>query len=829
MSCAKCNAEYSGEQCPKCEPPPEPPVTPPEEKGVQEESTVGQQGDDQTPAEDGKEHLPPDDPKIKVKTPDAEKKRSVQPFSANFDQSKLRDFFAATGMNNSVIGKAVYNLRPSDRPSTLFDHLEELASPQTTGASSDSFEDSELSTALQTLETERLLLIVCSDRDVARRAVDTLLPRVKTTTRRILSFNGLPPDLTVDVHGLTRRTARKSELLVLVDAYEGDRAQMFVDSLFAEGAFGKHSICIGLRRVRVRVACIANEDNLAGRITRLEFGHWVVSSARLLLRRHFPKTSAVLEARIAEQRRAGNWPRAPIDFRKQLEDLIRAGELEQVIEKGGPLAVTTVAAPQEQAPIADGENALSIAVLYTATFYPNLSPTEFASVVELVVGEKRTLVPETVQQKTKDGTFKMVELKREKRIAEIWNERTDSVLRDCRLITSHEAGRVITFADVGRRDLLRRHLDERYGAYVQRQFLMAWEKGLLFEKSTRIAAAVVSLTVDMALIDPEQFDREWLAERIVHFCEDGREPQFVLRRASDLLRTMLRHPPLDTLVNGVVQRLLQQGKHTYALAVVKALRLAPEFDELYWLQQILDRGTAEIRGDVLIYLFNELRRADIGIHRHVAALAEKWLPARDRAPDTYSHSNSAALLTVFAYCFEVTDGFDANLYGAWPSRFPIFAADRATAAGQFAALFRCLFHPGLITVLGEAWEPVELAHELALLISRWVFILYGVSDQAADAEDDTYDFTRDDALAVLVQQLLAVTKGNDGRVKRALTDVWELAKEIYLRAPSQYGEEGRRRRHEFGRMRRLVHDLITEFRRQQRTEQREAPAQQATA
>ncbi|HET8796939.1 MAG TPA: hypothetical protein VFO89_04595, partial [Thermoanaerobaculia bacterium] len=326
------------------------------------------------------------------------------------------------------------------------------------------------------------------------------------------------------------------------------------------------------------------------------------------------------------------------------------------------------------------------------------------------------------------------------------------------------------------------------------------------------------------------FDRDWLSGRVVFFIDSGHDRSLVLRRTSELLRTMLRHEPLIPLVSGVVQRLLQLGRHADALALVKALRLAPEFDDLYWLRQILDRGTKEIHKDVGFYLFNELSRADASIHRYVTALADEWLPPEERLPDDYSPANGAALLTVFAYCFEATDALDENLYGLWPSRFPIFAADRASAATQFSALLRCLFHPGLITVLGEEWEPQQLLREIARLLSRWVFILYGLSDQVPEAEEEGLDFRRDDALEVLVEQLLAVTKGTEGRAQRAvIVDEWEWAKAIYLNAPSRMGEEGHRRRRELGAKRRLMHDLITEFRRQQRAEHKAAAPTPQTA
>ena len=150
-----------------------------------------------------------------------------------------------------------------------------------------------------------------SDRDILREAGDALVARVKTNHRRVLTFGGLPPDMAAEIYGLTQQRSAKHELVVLVDAHEGTRAQDFVDSLFPGGTHGKTRICSGLSSARVRVICLTSEENVAGRINHLEFGHWLISAAGILLRQHFPETGPELESCIAEQRKAGTWSRSP--------------------------------------------------------------------------------------------------------------------------------------------------------------------------------------------------------------------------------------------------------------------------------------------------------------------------------------------------------------------------------------------------------------------------------------------------------------------------------------------------------------------------------------
>jgi hypothetical protein len=732
--------------------------------------------------------------------------------------------FSGSDNNITAIGKVVakFGSGPkSERRRTISDFLMDLPPTRTPDALS--FDDLELTKAANEMLRERLLLIVCSDQHLARHAADALVTRTSIANRRLLRLNDLPDEIQPDVKALfARRGTKKVETLLLVNAYDGERAQKFVDSLFADLIYGKDVIHQELARAHTTIACLTSTTQLVARAEGMPFAQWTVSSVQMLLRKRFPSSHIDLEAKIATQRKAGKWPRTHGEFQKLVEELLHSGELEAVIQNGGPLADATrnVAA---EVPIADASETLAVAVLYTAAYYPNLSQNEFARIVALLVGDQRTLVTEAVQHRTKDGSFKMVQLQRERRVIDIWNERPDVIMRECRLITGRETGRPVTFADIGRRDFLRRHFEEQYGAYVQRQFLLAWDNGLVLDMSERIAINVIQMAVDATVADPEQFDGEWFCNAIIKFCEGAGESAVAFRRVSELLRRMLSQPSLNDVVAGVLDRLLHNGKADYVFVIVKQLWFVPQLNALYWLQQLLNRGGEVTRGAVYKYLYAELVRADIGIHRYIAVLDEKWLPADDRDPDTYSQSNRAALMTLFAYCFGVTEDFDAELFGAWPSRFPILAVDQAVASKQFSSVLRCLLHPGLIDVLDEGWTPEALTRDVGTLISKWVFILYGVSEPPAGA-DDIAGFTRDEALTVLVQQILEITNNAQGHKAREwMIDEWEWAKNLYLRAPAGLGHEGHQRRHEFAAKRRLVDRLISEFRRQQSARHEPSP------
>jgi hypothetical protein len=139
-------------------------------------------------------------------------------------------------------------------------------------------------------------------------------------------------------------------------------------------------------------------------------------------------------------------------------------------------------------------------------------------------------------------------------------------------------------------------------------------------------------------------------------------------------------------------------------------------------------------------------------------------------------------------------------------------------------LVQLLLHPGIKAVVNDAWPDPDV---LALLVSRWVFILFGYGPIAEAAADDPYP--PEAALSALVEQLVENTREPELRhLRQSMLESWEGMSDVFALAPWLLGAEGRSRRQEFAAKRALVKKLITEFRRSQR-DLRPVARQQATA
>ena len=749
--------------------------------------------------------------------------------TARFTGVRAKSVVAPTGDNNTVFVEfnETINSTGAAEPS-LLGCISNLTTFAPNDAATSSFLSTELRERASVLRENRFIVISCSEPSLARAAAAALIGEltVDPEQRKLLNFERLSAGMEPSIYQLAPPSLilddEDDEMVVLADAMGSDRAQSFVDSLFSRADYVSGSdVSTSLSTAKLTLICLTDPDQLQGQAAASSVC-WNLSYARFLLQQRFPKGYEELEAKIESQRKKGGWSSDAADFHKQLASLDTTAALVDAIAEGGINKVAAAVAPERYP---HPEQPLQMAVLYTATFYPNLSPREFEGVLVALLGKQKQLVPETIQQKTKDGTFVPVELKRERELVQLWRERSDALLRECRLITAKDTKRAITFSDLGRRDVLRQHFEEEYGLYVQNQFCAAYDHGLLFDLSEQIARDVVANTVEMARNYPDHFGVEWLYEVVTTACadcppDDARREAWTYERIADLLQPMVRETELESNVTGVLRRLQASAQHEFAFEIVRKLRFAPNFDAFHWLRQVLDQSSEEVRARAYRYLYNELKQP--GRFYALLQTIEPWLPAADRDPKTYAPSQLAALRLVLEYCLETTMKFDARHYGAWPSRFPIVAVDAANAEERLGMIVRWLLHPGLTAAFGDQFAPEHLHRLIPALISEWTFIL--LAPQAVAVGAGSAAFGPAAALNVLVAKLIETSNASNPReLQKAMLAYWEEMKHFLAVAPATMGAEGRTRRGEFTWKRELVRKLVIQFRLMQRELRPQSP------
>lgn len=611
----------------------------------------------------------------------------------------------------------------------------------------------ELTGYLQAWRREHLIFLSCHDEDLALGAAYALVERLGLPDgqRRVLDFDRAAKNNTSpNIFFLRREQDSAAEAAVVVDA-AGEKSLPFLDTLLsATGATRFLTIHDDLKRANIYMLCLVDPvymENKAGGVSQagrrapaLRFAYWHLPFLRPLLRLNFPEAQAEqLEAQILEQRTNGWWSPDESDFYHELKRHIGERRLPEVVgARTGPVS------PHQPNTLFKGDASLKDTVLYVAAFFPNLNPREFHQVVALLL---KSIEEEYPPEAPQPGG--------EPPPARVWQKSPDGVLHDCHLKTSRTA-KVVGFEDYRLKEELSEYIEDRHPLFHAEHFRRVHQLGLLISPSGRVAEGVMRLMVEMASAYPEDFGWLYLAETASTFdqalaLEGGverlhglaalgstgmldpvRARRLFYQRLADFVRLMLNPGGLENAADAFLQQLINYRRFKLVFEMVKRLQLADGFDEFRWLRQLVDRSQ-EIRPQVFGYLLGYLKKVRARVYEILRSL-ERWLPNSDRPVNTYSASNWQALRLFLVYCPWTVMMFDRDLYGRWPTQYPLFAfKDAETAAGCLRMLTRWLFHPGMGPNLHAYGLNERFIYQFFEL---WAFILLGQEGPIEQPDDD---------------------------------------------------------------------------------------------
>lgn len=601
---------------------------------------------------------------------------------------------------------------------------------------------------LSQLKKERLILISCVDEEIAQNAACAIINKLEISDDesrlglKIEKFEKVLGEGSFTIHSLLELKADTgAQTGILVDALKGD-AQRFSDSLFGtkmNASFIKNT----LNDKGLFVICVAESNAIQRRLINapenLKFPHWPIDFLRPLLEPHFPDPArqADLEEKLLEQRKQGKWREDESEFCLQVKRYIASGKLAEVVDGGGPHLDSGAIAEM----LKNGGPIRKV-VLYAATFFQEITRTEFCCVVEALLGDRMVTIVAPPYKHICNGSNGV---QKEVPLVQIWEEEKDEIFREwlCETTPSKDAGRIVTFCDPGFGDFLKRRLEDEHLFYLIDKFKAIQEQGVFFYPSPRITESTTRLAIDMAIAYPDEYGTSWITEMILklrlHFEAEsngaGNAADSMFRflkgskraakrraysRISELIRQMIEYPQLRKVADSSLDDLIREKCHDSALIIVKQLRFATEFDDLYWIKQILDRGNERVRSQAYEYLYSYVKGMDAGIYQALTRL-DSWLPKEDQ--EKYSSSNLNALCLFIDFCWETIETFDSKDYGKWPSLYPLFAfKDRETAVSNLALLVRWLLHPGIARALAEEVTPL---HMIGSMVAAWTFILLG--------------------------------------------------------------------------------------------------------
>lgn len=703
----------------------------------------------------------------------AEPSGGVDSPSSEFHDNEFRvdQQFEGATIQGPVSGVAVYNIDQTPVQRSLKDTYiisAAYADPSViTGV--------DLGPYMLELQHRRLLIIGCENSDISYDGAKAIINNLGISEQKYRrGFNvddAFQQDVNVTIESLLpdkkdsldRKNRKEDQSTAVVVTALSNPAQIFVCSLLADPAARDR-----LQENSVYLLFVVNpayiEEQRIKRTFKSKYQSWNISYLQYLLK-SYSLMSALdvddVENRIRRQAERGWWDPEESKLCHDVKDYLDQGTLIKELEHRDrarlPDAIVPETAFRDQYHIEK-------TVLYVATYFRDLTPSEFCEVVEALLPNR-----DLVEITDSVDTSRSANAERVPRPAlELWNDFKDRFITKYLRETVADADMtiVIDFARSAARNSFKRYLDRSRRYYVKDQFNILLQKGFLFHPSTRVSENMIRLTAENAVAYPDEFSKDWLVEIIKNLRERYHAPRNAARqrenplfyfldrvrfnnegwgysRIAELIRTLIKVPQKSDMVNRCLADLMRLKHYDAVLNIIKRLRFADEFDGLYWLKQLFDRrvdsrDAEDIRPQAFSYLYYTLKEANGDIHRTLDKL-DSWLPEADTNRRGYSGSAYFALRLLMKYCFETIDRFDENDVSA-SIEFPLFNLPTDTTVEEgnrlIDRLVRWLLHPALTGALkvsqSESWMKrlPEVADDrkranrlIADLLAEWSVIL----------------------------------------------------------------------------------------------------------
>jgi hypothetical protein len=481
-------------------------------------------------------------------------------------------------------------------------------------------------------------------------------------------------------------------------------------------------------------------------------------------------------------------------------------------------------------------NLIKNTVLYVATFFHNLSPQDFEQVVSFLLEEQTTTITTKSQITTEQGDVRLIEAPKEKQLTEIWKEsQQDKILHNCFLspIYLEDFSQIVDFYSAQLREKLIKFFKEERTLYLSQQFKQA--RLLLFSPSVKISINAIYLSVDMAISSPYNYGGDWLFEIITNFTSRAnknisfesntgqylnklmeeivadKRRNFVFARISSLIEEMLDYSQLHSVVKNFFEDLISVKRYDAVLGIVRRLRPVPQFDEFYWIKQLLDRGDEEARADAYKLLCSQLKQSNSRIYNLLEKI-QNWLPESDFPSERYSQSNKFALQLLVDYSMETMSELDPKHYGCWQSKYPLFAPlYHSSPENKIDILVNWLFYPdpeGELAlkhiVVDKHIKPIQT---LGSLIAGWFMILWGLEKKEPEQEVSVVADT-------LIQKVILKTNIFQ---QKELVEFWNSLTDYLLDEAEAYEEsKDNKLKKQIFRQRNIVKQLKRQFKASQK-------------
>jgi hypothetical protein len=589
----------------------------------------------------------------------------------------------------------------------------------------------------EALMRQRVLVLDCFDLEILFNAGYSIV-RCFKGERRLLTFQEEEgQEASIDGF-LTWKEQWEPPTLVLVEAI-GLNGQRFIDSLAGtQGWLLKAQN--RLDQCGAYLLILTTPSHLA-LIGDGSLSCYHVPYIEPRLHEWFPEQAADFSEEIKQQRVLGLWGRGEKEFWERFSSFLKHENLEQEIEKRkrARLDPHPHRVRPETKPILILGAELDNTVIFVAAFFPNLPVEDYQDVLLRLLGDR--LVP-MKQPPPPLGEEGAVNLDRgvSRTLADEWHENYREVCQRCRIqfwrdtaVTSTAfsysvRGVVVDFDTPDVREQVCDEFLTTHYPTLTRLYGRVLEERLLFHSSSSVVEGTLQFLETMASVNPHRYGSKMLLglkadaqeasppEQRVHDGVPNRiDAKLLLNRLYLLVRILLTRPTLREIVHQFFTDLINQARHEDLLELVRRLRFAAGFDQVYWWKQLLDRGEYGAKERTSEAMFAVLQSGGNQLQETLLAI-RKWLPESGQEAKSESSRRGNRLLMEL---FEESMFRPKSLTQPSPLRDGLKSALCETEPSDAAnsSILGWLFHESFIRQMQE-----HRSRHLNMVVWKWVLI-----------------------------------------------------------------------------------------------------------
>jgi hypothetical protein len=527
-----------------------------------------------------------------------------------------------------------------------------------------------------------------------------------------------------------------------------------------------------------------------------------------------------------------------LEFDKELEIRINNSQI-GLNSKGEP---TSLIAPEfifkEDSPIQN-------AVLYTATFFPYLSISEFKRVVSSLLKDQTQEKKSVDREIIEDGKQKIFSTLIQKNLVASWEEdpcEQDNIFARCHLeLKNDSTSQYVDFSESYLRDSCREYFQRRRFSYAGRMLTYV-EDLLFFDPSKKVSDMAASLMSEVMVYESDKYNGDWLIDIVRQVKEGEKKPIYIekivrliyyiqvgldIEKSRKFLREFLVgivDIDIDATFE-IVSKLLYIHLSSGLLEINRIESIDLLLD---WLKEKLnetfnDSASSDPEQENLCKSLSTVYRLlwceelqQVGDKNYFYDLLrglEKWLPSTEFSPEKYCPSHEIALIILLVYSKEtIIASVGSNKYSTYPIFNPIEGDPYSKKnIANLRLLVRYLFYPftdlsdryeELNFQLSDTLEYFEIGMDITFVSSillEWFSIIFEFNPSKISSHE------KSQLADALLRQVVSVT---DKHKQRELSESWAKFSDYYLDQAEDLEGDNRKK---FIARRKLVKEIRKRF------------------